>query len=814
MRKSTIEELKVPLFSRQEPDDSHSIRGLSSAACQHISHSFSTMSKPSATKLSKLFNSIVSGSVELTAQNNPLFLESIASSVDPAGCVDAIINSANGLQALRSSLAFDTSLLFLNKSATELLRVLASPDIAVIAGGAYIQTIVLECIVQPPAAFWNAFLHAFQVGQLDPDAQRSFGWLLLQLILLPADKSELYKKMAEESALISTLANSPHPQVRLIAAKLKHVIDHSGSTPRDELLHGPGGRHDNDYADFRQISILPTADELEFTERAFLRPSSWLEDPTTEKCPLTTHFDNQFRLLREDMVAGMREEVQIALRKKQGKHRGTVIDGLVLKDLYYKRADDGGNGERDTQWSRWALTFQCKADLGQLKRYKDRNARETYLKKNPRFLRHQSLTCLIADGEVVAFPNLVRDEPLLARDPPIVVLRFGNGEAGIAAVLARVPKATRVKLIQIDTSVFSYEPVLVALQEKRTLPLVQEILFFREGMLSLPPSHYPEKVVNKIQLDPTADMQHIFMTPEPVQLDEAQTSALVNALSQRVGLIQGPPGQYSFPPLLAHIYQWFLGTGKSFIGALCAKILLRNPNVKILVNCYTNHALDQFLEDLMDIGIPTDEIVRIGGKSTDRTAPLSLQVLGRQVGYRLTRWDWCEIEELREKRTSSIKDLRRAYRGLNMGYKEIMQYLEDQHPEYATAFLVPKSKDGSVLVGRKKGKPAGPYDLLHRWYYGQGPGAFKTADNVKASERIWKMDGPARVARYNAWRRAAMKKSVDNLVQIGQEYNDSVTSLESMYRKGEASVLEERRIIGCTTTGAAIYRSVKTFLPD
>jgi len=60
-----------------------------------------------------------------------------------------------------------------------------------------------------------------------------------------------------------------------------------------------------------------------------------------------------------------------------------------------------------------------------------------------------------------------------------------------------------------------------------------------------------------------------------------------------------------------------------------------------------------------------------------------------------------------------------------------MQYLEDQHQEYATAFLVPD------LVGAM-GKVDHPYYLLDRWYHGQHAGALNAADNVNASDRIWK----------------------------------------------------------------------------
>lgn len=82
-------------------------------------------------------------------------------------------------------------------------------------------------------------------------------------------------------------------------------------------------------------------------------------------------------------------------------------------------------------------------------------------------------------------------------------------------------------------------------------------------------------------------------------LDSAQYIAFKAALTKEFTVIQGPPG-----------------TGKTFIGLritrsiienLYERNILKNP---ILVVCYTNHALDQFLEGLIKI---TNNIVRIGG---------------------------------------------------------------------------------------------------------------------------------------------------------------------------------------------------------
>ncbi|KAG1675263.1 hypothetical protein FOA52_016294 [Chlamydomonas sp. UWO 241] len=84
-----------------------------------------------------------------------------------------------------------------------------------------------------------------------------------------------------------------------------------------------------------------------------------------------------------------------------------------------------------------------------------------------------------------------------------------------------------------------------------------------------------------------------------------------HALSKRVALIQGPPG-----------------TGKTYV---VADAIVRLSEETILCVCYTNHALDQFREALLDKGIM--EVVRIGGASKSaRLQPFNLWELMRSTG--------------------------------------------------------------------------------------------------------------------------------------------------------------------------------------
>lgn len=90
--------------------------------------------------------------------------------------------------------------------------------------------------------------------------------------------------------------------------------------------------------------------------------------------------------------------------------------------------------------------------------------------------------------------------------------------------------------------------------------------------------------------------------PDALGLDPSQSKAFYEALTRRVAVIQGPPG-----------------TGKTFLGLKIVRALLRNKehwsasdSSPILVICYTNHALDQFLEGIMRF---TKRIVRMGSRS-------------------------------------------------------------------------------------------------------------------------------------------------------------------------------------------------------
>lgn len=147
----------------------------------------------------------------------------------------------------------------------------------------------------------------------------------------------------------------------------------------------------------------------------------------------------------------------------------------------------------------------------------------------------------------------------------------------------------------------SFQPVLQALQsmsESLDIPFSEWIAPEDPSSQSfvLDPPAYARRRGFGYDLSAIAPHADLGFTPgqyfdhnalqEKTTLDPAQQASVLHALSSELALIQGPPG-----------------TGKSYTGICLVKTLLDScSKIKsgpILIVCYTNHALDQFLESLV-----------------------------------------------------------------------------------------------------------------------------------------------------------------------------------------------------------------------
>lgn len=123
--------------------------------------------------------------------------------------------------------------------------------------------------------------------------------------------------------------------------------------------------------------------------------------------------------------------------------------------------------------------------------------------------------------------------------------------------------------------------------------------------------------------------------------DEYQMEAFKTAISNEISVIQGPPG-----------------CGKTFLGLqivhhLSIKTNLKKLGYKLMIVCYTNHALDQFLEGLF--ATHRADMVRIGNRS--RSAKIqSITLKQKRVNFVGTE-DECNLRNLCKKLKHEISHL-------------------------------------------------------------------------------------------------------------------------------------------------------------
>ena len=250
-----------------------------------------------------------------------------------------------------------------------------------------------------------------------------------------------------------------------------------------------------------------------------------------------------------------------------------------------------------------------------------------------------------------------------------------------------------------------------------------------------------------------------------------------------------------------------IGTGKSFIGALIAKSIYKFTQKTIFVVCFTNHALDQFLEDLLDIGIPADDMLRLGGKSTERTRCMSLYA--QSPTFSPGKAHWAKINELKPKLEAHTTRLHREferYKSTKVRSAELMEFLEflPDLADFYDAFTVPEAEEGTTIIG-PGGKAVSSSYLFDRWSNGQDAGLF-TEEIPAETHHVWQMQVPARQALLSSWKLEILKERVAFLCDVAEQYNKVQGELAHMFKQRDAQIMASKRVVACTTTAAAKYK--------
>ena len=413
---------------------------------------------------------------------------------------------------------------------------------------------------------------------------------------------------------------------------------------------------------FRLINISPTADELLTNRAPFLRKNKDIGS----YIDLDHYLDVQFRLLREDFVAPLRESIEEFKNNMQYLQDGT----RKVQDIrIYSGVKIAG-----TTTSYVGICHVLTFDTSKTKRVKWEFSKR---------LVYGSLLCLSCDNfQTIYFATVTQRDPF--------DLNLGMLDVQFMCELETVRSMTGKEFIMAESSTYfeAYKHNLRALQLIKDLPFSQYIVECRDDinppayLMAAEENQYDLSVLDKDFADDKNGPEKDFRCGSDIRrrqtlnavtrkcdktlesvnvlndsswpsisrlgLDDSQYRALKNALTHEFSITQGPPG-----------------TGKTFIGLKVARVLLANKALwsarqkqPLLVVCYTNHALDQFLCGIYSF-YKGGDIVRIGGRSTNE----EMQQHGIDTMYKYITSDVRmastvarETADRTEKRINDLKD--------------------------------------------------------------------------------------------------------------------------------------------------------------
>lgn len=151
---------------------------------------------------------------------------------------------------------------------------------------------------------------------------------------------------------------------------------------------------------------------------------------------------------------------------------------------------------------------------------------------------------------------------------------------------------------------------------------------------------------------------------------------------------------------------------------------------------------------------------------------------------------------------------------LRITNESLLDYLEfSEDSEFFDAFAIPDSEDDMQTVGRQ-GKGIGRGYLLSRWIGGHNAGVFNDIA-VNNYPHVWKIASDERLAFRDRWTKEILTEKVSEISHVIQQYNQCQENIIQLRREKTSHILQQKRIIGCTTTAAAKYtQELQKAAPD
>ncbi|KAK5662144.1 hypothetical protein OQA88_8049 [Cercophora sp. LCS_1] len=596
-------------------------------------------------------------------------------------------------------------------------------------------------------------------------------------------------------------------------------------------LSAEGRRHDNDHACITDIKILPTYEEIISPRAEYLpttEPSQWHVQG------ICGRLDREFRLLREDTVGQLRDAVRDTLESIRAHQNLTARQPNNGARTYSYSFPTPIDVEIDRD-GRLELVVRCN-QLDNVRQLNSQRRRDWWMQSKR--LQSGALICVLdATGSVlfcVVSDSTMRtsddrrdrwqrkdnkangpDAPkllTLSEDQDSLFLRLllvDPGKRELKQALSwyqNVGSSPNRYLVEFPGVLLaSFKDTLEALQQIYRQPNVpfsnllappQVSSVNSTGGSKIPLPQYARQAGFSYGLSclggPIADFSINPQTPPDPQviasqstLDSTQSAALLNTLCRGLSLIQGPPG-----------------TGKSYTGEKIIKVLLENKRKAklgpILCVCYTNHALDQLLEHLLDDQI--NSVIRIGSRSkSERLQDLNLRTVVQS--FDRTKTEKRSLWDLDQSIRESVNEMKGCVEELSVvnSQRSIKLFLETNFPwHHQELFGKTEKDDGWETVDYHQDQ------LVDRWLR-QGPVVQSRSRSVNdlTAAPLATMSFDERRLLHRHWLRSIRDKIIGEIVQIHRELDEAIDKRDRMRRDVDLRCLQQADIVGVTTTGLA-----------
>ncbi|KAH7349638.1 AAA domain-containing protein [Plectosphaerella cucumerina] len=546
-------------------------------------------------------------------------------------------------------------------------------------------------------------------------------------------------------------------------------------------LHGP--RHDNDHANIRKISVMPTMEEISSSRAEYL-PTITAPSHLGGAQGL---LDRQFRLIREDLFGDLRSAVQAEL--------DYLTDTPALADSARPHRTKIRRYEvpcgSDIEFGfRQGLELEIRIFQPQFARKQDKGKRAEAWKGR---LSQGALVCavdevgtamffLVSASTTVSAPSTEENGRSLADDPKFAhvwlqpVDKTANGVVRALSWYKGLSGPQRRRLLEFPGILLpSALPPLEALQRmssRMDFPF-QDILAAPEavvGQLSAP--LYSLRPGFSFDLsclcnDETKLEFNASDEPDPTtlsdhsSLDPTQASAILSSL-QRTNARLGP----------------------------------------IICVCYTNHALDQLLEHLLDKGVK--QIIRIGSRSkSERLAKVNLWTVATDLPR--TRTEGKALYDSRsalESNSEAIAKQLRHFKHANAD-EMVKEFIAEEFPLwYRQIFGETEIEDeGWTAVKKKKDAKT----TLRKWLQsGDMPPTESRSPEELVTLQPADLSRRERMILHQYWIKMASEERLDeSITGLCSDYNAQYDRDQGIKADINLRCLESANIIGVTTTGLA-----------